>query len=43
VSSAVCAKKYDAQFLEARVIAVLRPHDLWNKGGQAKEYLVVAL
>lgn len=31
VSWAVCADKFDAQFLEVRVIALLRPHDLWNK------------
>jgi hypothetical protein len=31
VSWALCAKKYDAQFLEARVNALLRPYDLWNK------------
>ena len=26
----VGADKYDARFLESRVAALLRPHDLWN-------------
>lgn len=28
---AVCADKDHARFLESRVVALLRPHDLWNK------------
>jgi hypothetical protein len=31
VSWAVCANKDDARFLESRVVALLRPHGLWNK------------
>jgi hypothetical protein len=31
VSWAVCADKDEARFLESRVVALLRPHDLWNK------------
>ena len=31
VSWAVCADKEDARLLESRVVALLRPHDLWNK------------
>jgi len=30
-SWAVCADKADALYLESRVVAQLRPHDLWNK------------
>jgi hypothetical protein len=31
VSWAVCADKDEARLLESRVVALLRPHDLWNK------------